>query len=245
MKNAKKHLRRVLKLLPTKHRRRFTFQENWKGDSWLLCSYEQEDSYRRDLIGVRIEQSMSDGRPFYMKINTSSGLHFQSRTKVYRQLKTKRFNYKKAAEHINGLLDKHDEQQALYDEGASIATDRIKDFESFINSDPKVSALNVEVTTHHYENDESGEVDIAVACKGGSYVGDDAPFSADGTFDGETVSGSVHFENISLEQLVALIAVARADQFGVLDMLTLGDDSVLGPIIDKMTKDQQAPEEAA
>lgn len=212
-------------------------QEAYNGEHWLLCSITDDDTgWRRDLISLRIEQSYSEGKPHFLKVSTGGGLHYQHKTKVYRYLKTKKFSYGKIAEHIKGLLDRHDEQQARYDAGAKVALGRIKEFEQFINSDPKMAALNVQVTTQSYENDEEGSVEVYVNCNEDSFDGDDEPVSVEGTYDGEKVSGSITFDGLGLEQLVALIAVARADQFGVLDMLTLGDDSVLGPIIDKMTK---------
>lgn len=222
------HLKRVRELLPKKYQ-----------DMASVCDYEGGydmdigDAETGDLMEIRIYQSSSRA-PYFIKVKTQRRLHVRRKTKCFRMLKSGVFNYQKIGEHVNGLLKEHETIQAAYDKGHSIAMERIAAFKQFLADDPKMAALNLDIEAEPYNEDEAGDVEVEITSKEVDEA-DCHPVSSELTYNGDVFFGRIEVTNLTPEKLAAVLIVLRAEQFTVLDMMTLGEDSILGPIINKLT----------
>jgi len=192
---------------------------------------------RRDGASVKIEREWP-GKPYFMKV--SFPWEFHVKVKCWRQLKaTGKFSYDKVAAHIVKVIDEHDALLARRKVGSNIAEERIEVLKARFDSDPMLSALDLEIRSEPTDKTETGTVDVAIN-PNSEY---EHWVQSNAVYDGESFSGEVEFESITPEQLVAIQVVLQADRLSVLDLITLADDSILGPIIHKMTEDLEGKKE--
>ena len=191
---------------------------------------------RRSLViegvcSVRLDRQWSD-RPTYMKVNFE--WKYSERIRCFRQHKDEKYGYKKIAEHITDVVAERAATEKRQRKGERTAKRRIAALEEQFRSNPLLSALNLEFDTKPSHQTEEGRVDVDVTpvntCEQ-DYM------SASVAFDGQSFTGDVNFEGLSVEQFTALMVVLRADQLNLLEMLSLADDSILGPIINKLSEE--------
>lgn len=187
---------------------------------------------------VKIEREWS-GKPYFMKVDFS--WEFKERVKCFRILKkTKKFSYDKVAAHITKVFGQHTARLARREKGESLAQERIEALKTTFESNPMLNALNLEIDSTPVHQTEDGEVDVGFYPQDHDSDDDsDCWVRTTATYDGKAFAGDIEFDRISPEQLVALQVILRADKLSIIDMLHLADDSVLGPIIHKMTEDAE------
>lgn len=185
---------------------------------------------------VRIEREWFSDSPYFMKVKFD--WEYKERIKCFRMHKDGEFGYRKVAEHIAEVLSDYAAIKKRRKSGVKTAEQRINLLEEAFRSNTLLSALNLEISSDPTYQTETGSVDVSVSS---GALPSDAPddcLSVDVAFDGQWFTGDISFEGVSMEQFVALMVVLRAGQLNLLEMLTLADDSILGPIIHKLTEDQ-------
>jgi len=141
-----------------------------------------------------------------------------------------KFCYDRCAAHIVDVLTKYEALQKRRRQGDSIAKKRGEVLKEAFRSDPLLGGLDLEVQTSTTPRTESGSVDVEI--RGKDYCGSNASLK----FDGEAFHGQVDVYGLSAEQVAALMVVVRLDKLGVLDLIALSDDSILGASIRKLTE---------
>jgi hypothetical protein len=180
---------------------------------------------------VKIEREWSS-KPYFMKV--SFPWEFHVKVKCWRQLKaTGKFSYDKVAAHIVKVTNEHNALLARRALGNVVAEERIEVLKDRFDRDPMLSALGLEIQSDPTNHTETGAVDVVIS-PGSDY---ENWVQSNVVYNGEGFSGEIEFESITPEQLVAIQVVLQADRLSVLDLITLADDSILGPIIHKMTED--------
>lgn len=139
-----------------------------------------------------------------------------------------KFCYDRIAGHIAKALTDYDDLIVKREEGRNIAAVRGEKLAQQFKNDPLLSSLGVNVTTKPTNKTVHGLVDVK--------------FSAQAVgctllFDGEKFQGKIQVYDLSAEQVTALMAVINLKQLNLLDLITLADDSILGPSIQKMTEE--------
>lgn len=204
-------------------------------------------------VNGRLSVEMEKSRPYRpvwdrLKIDIDYGikqdLDNSVRNRVYkRRERDSKFNYEAAAKYITRVLDDHsalEARRALGQTKAEKTGDRLK---ALFKADPLLQGIGMDIRSEPVLNTLCGETKVAFV--------EESTYSADvmrtafefNTVDGENFSGQLDLDCLSPEQVIALITILRADKLSLLDMLHLADDSILGPIIKKLTEDRE--EEAA
>jgi hypothetical protein len=154
------------------------------------------------------------------------GLEVKDRSWKQR-VRDRKFCYDRVAFHIVSALTQYDALLLRRKQGRSVAEFRSSKLTQAFNKDQLLSRLNIEIESGPVHNTEDGAVRVEFRCK------------ANGTSilrcDGDTFQGELKVFDLSAEQVTAIMAVINLDQLNVLDLITLADDSILGPSIKKLT----------
>lgn len=225
---AKDHLNSVLAALPEELRRVIRFRSYAvKGDGLdgkhITVKYNR--GWNQNTIRVSFTDSVYDDAgvsPRSWKERARDGL----------------FGYKSIADYIVRAIAAAEALTArrtvVYDKSQIQQGQLDRAFES----DPVLSTLNLDVSTYVRPAQDHARVDINVSSKG-DFGKNRSRVAASLKHDGQRIEGTITVDSISMEQLVALLTVLRFDQRGPLDLITLADDSILGPAIRAMIECQE------
>lgn len=144
------------------------------------------------------------------------------------------FAYDKVAAYVTKHLKAYDNLLLMREEGEVKAQSAGQKIVDAFNQETLLGALNLKVTSVPVNNTTTGAVHVRFRGEGARHS-----LRSD---DGETFSGKLDVYNLLPEQVVAIMAVLRADQLNLLEMLNLADDSILGPVIRRLT-DKENPSE--
>ena len=145
------------------------------------------------------------------------------------RMRDSKFCYDRIAGHIVTTLAAYDDLKAKRDKGRSIAEVRGTKLTDVFNQDALLSRLKLETRMTPTSQTVSGEVDINFSRVGKS--------SSTIRFNGESFTGLVSVQELTAEQVAALMVVINLDQLNLLDLISLADDSILGPSITKLTEE--------
>ncbi|MGD9728448.1 MAG: hypothetical protein AB7L09_02655 [Nitrospira sp.] len=235
------HLDAVIALLPKPLRRKVKGLSDWQfnigGIDVRLVHEGGMWGYDRKLPANRLKIDV----PYEIKKALDDKVHNKS---YKRRPKDGTYSYQNAATFIEKTLTTYASVMKERARGASKATRLGQQVKAAFAAEPLLGGLDLEVNTRPVLNTTNGEVIISFAERSDyTYNAIELRISdqADGFFGSIDVGGPGG--GLSIEQVVALIVVLKADRLNLLDMIGLADDSILGPIIRRMTKQEETNEE--
>ena len=184
--------------------------------------------YNTVLTKLKIEPSYS------MK----KALQDNVRTRTYkRRERDNSFNYDRAADFIVQLWNDYEVVQKRRSEGKKKAETLGEQITDAIRTDPILGGLNLDVVTEPVLNTEHGETKLMFVERGDDHYSR-LEFNTFGDEDG--YSGELRLYGLTLEQVLALVAVINANRLNLLDQMALADDSILGPIIRRLNEKKES-----
>lgn len=188
-------------------------------------------------IDVSIDSAWSSNPKLRLNLNYKfNGVkgHPEIKNRVWkRRQRDRKFCYDRIAGHLVIAVEAFDALERRRSHGNSLALIRGTRLRATFDQDPLLSSLNLNVKAKPTRRTETGKVDITFGPKEGGRT-------STLQFDGHKFTGLVNVGEISAEQVTALMAVIRLKHLNLLDLITLADDSILGPSIQRMTADMDS-----
>ena len=145
------------------------------------------------------------------------------------------YSYARVAAHIVSIVERVEDIKERRAAGESLATSRAERLLEHFKADKLLGSLNLQIDAEPVHHTESGASRFDLNSKCGPGVSASLISS-----DGESFDADFTAEGLSPEQVMAVMAVLRLDQLNLLELITLADDSILGPSINRMTADNEA-----
>jgi hypothetical protein len=141
-----------------------------------------------------------------------------------------KYCYARVAGYVVKAIDALDALNTRRATGLSVATMRGSKLKAAFAQDVTLSGLKLNLTVRPVRSTEVGQVNVHFSPR------DSGPTSSL-KFDGKVFTGQVDIGSCSAEQVTALMAVIHLKQMNLIELITLADDSILGPSIQKMTEE--------
>jgi len=214
---TKKHIQEVLDLLPKGLRG----IKLWGTQADIGCAELgfTGTSYGIPSMKVSVDYSFRDVLGF--------------RQRSWKRRQDGKYAYDRIAAHIMKIVEKVAALERRRKEGETLASTRAAKLLKHFKTDKLLGSLNLNLEAEAVRNTETGVARIDFSAKVGNTVTGSLI-----SYDGETFEADFTAMGLNPEQVLAVLAVLRLDQLNLLELITLADDSILGPSIRRMTAGQ-------
>lgn len=145
------------------------------------------------------------------------------------------YSYTSVAKYIVSIVEKIDALKEKRAAGEALANSRAEKLLVHFKTDKLLGSFNLEIGIEPVRHTEIGETRFDLNSRCGPGVSASLISS-----DGKSFDADFTAEGLSPEQVMAVMAVLRLDQLNLLELISLADDSILGPSINRMTADNEA-----